>query len=344
MPIGLGDEEAAAYAAGAAPASFVDMLGTASYRCVAAAQRLGVFGALADGPLTAPALAAAIGADPRGVGLLADALDGFGYLTRTDDGYATTPAAAKWLASSDGYAVVELFWQRVLFELWDGLEESVRTGKPAVDFYAWLAERPETSRHFQTMLDGHATHLAAEVGDLVPVSEGSVLDLGGGHGRYSIALCQRHPGLTATVLDFPGALDASAVEEAGLADRITLRAGDYTREPLGTGHDLVLLFNVLHGHTEANNRALLARVAAALRPGGTVAVLENSTDVPAEEGRAGVAFLHTFSLNLFHGQGGQVYPASRIAGWLTDAGLHEPTVTRLRESPGQHLVLATMPS
>ncbi|MCT2582856.1 SAM-dependent methyltransferase [Actinophytocola gossypii] len=340
MPIGLGDEEAAAYASGEAPGSFVDMLGTAAYRCAAAAQRLGVFGALADGPLTAPALAAAIGADQRGVGLLADALVEFGYLDHTGDGYASTPVAAKWLAGSAGYAVVELFWQRVLFELWDGLEESVRTGKPAVDFYAWLAERPETSRHFQTMLDAHATHLAAEVGDLLPVSDGSVLDLGGGHGRYSIALCQRHPGLTATVVDFPGALGTAAVEAAGLTDRVTMRAGDYTREPLGTGHDLVLLFNVLHGHTEANNRALLARVAEALRPGGTVAILENSTDVPPEEGRAGVAFLHTFSLNLFHGQGGQVYPAARIGGWLTDAGFRAPTTTRLRESPGQHLILA----
>ncbi|HWM03295.1 MAG TPA: methyltransferase [Actinophytocola sp.] len=337
MPIELGDEEARAYSGNEAPGSFVDMLGTAAYRTAATAMRLGVFDALRSGPLPAPALAAAIGADPRGVGLLADALVAFGYLVPAEDGYANAPVAETWLSGSDGYPTVELFWQRVLFEMWDGLEESVRTGKPAVDFYAWLAERPETSRHFQSMLDSHGKMLADELVPLLDVTEGAVLDLGGGHGRYSVALCQRHPELTATVLDFPSALGTPPAE---LADRVTMRAGDYTSEELGSGYSLVLLFNVLHGHPAANNRALLDRVARSLRSGGTVAILEHGTDTPPEEGRAGAAFIHLFSLNLFHGQGGQVYPIDEVTGWLSEAGFGAAESTRLRSSPTQHLVVA----
>jgi hypothetical protein len=44
-----------------------------------------------------------------------------------------------------------------------------------------------------------------------------------------------------------------------------MRPGNYLEEDLGSGYDLVLLFNVLHGHPAAGNQALLARVAAAHR-------------------------------------------------------------------------------
>jgi len=329
MPIELGDDEAAAYFGNDAPASFVDMLGTAAYRCAAAAMRLGVFGALRAEPLPADRLAAAIGADTRGVTILADALVSFGYLTGGSTGFGLTPLSEKWLVDSP-YATVELFWQRVMFELWDGIEESVRTGKPAVDFYAWLAERPETSRQFQSMLDSHAQSLADELAPLLPVPDGParLLDLGGGHGRYATALCARHPDLTATVLDFPSALGPGG-------DRVTMRAGNYLEEDLGAGYDLVLLFNVLHGHPAAGNQALLARVEAALNPGGVVAILEHGRDAP---GPSDVAFLRTFSLNLFHGQNGQVYGTDEITGWL--AGFTSVQVTRLASSPTQHLITA----
>lgn len=321
MPIELGDEEV--------PPSFVDMLGTASYHCVTAAMRLGVFPALKAKPLPAAELATAIGADTRALTILADTLVTFGYLTSSADGYALTPASEQWLVDSP-YANVELFWQRVMFELWDGLAESVRTGKPVVDFYAWLAERPETSRQFQSMLDGQAQRLAAELAPLLPVPSGParLLDLGGGHGRYSTALCELHPSLSARVLDFPTALGPGG-------DRVEMVAGDYQVEDLGTGYDLVLLFNVVHGHPPEGNRALLSRVWSALKPGGVVAILEHGRDAP---GPADLAFLRVFSLNLFHGQNGQVYDVAEMCGWLT--AFHDVTTTQLPSSPTQYLITA----
>lgn len=327
MPIELGDD-ASAYASNEAPASFVDMLGTAAYRCAAAAMRLGLFAALRQ-PRSAAQLATAMDAHTRGVRILADALVGFGYLTFTDGMYALTPLSEKWLVDSP-YATVELFWQRVMFELWDGLEESVRTGKPAVDFYQWLAERPETSRQFQSMLDSHAQSLAGELAPLIPVPPGParLLDLGGGHGRYATALCSLHPSLTATVMDFPSALGPGG-------PRVTMRPGDYLADDLGSGYDVVLLFNVLHGHPAGRNRMLLTRVASTLKPGGLVAILEHGRDAP---GPADVAFLRTFSLNLFHGQNGEVYSIEEIASWLAAFG--PPAITQLRNSPTQYLITA----
>ncbi|MEJ2852618.1 MULTISPECIES: class I SAM-dependent methyltransferase [unclassified Saccharothrix] len=325
---------------GDGPPSFVDLIATAGYRAMAAALRLGVFAALSGEPLTAKDLAAALGTDPRGTGLLAEALVAFGYLERDGDTYRNTAPTQKWL-SGDGYSEVDRFWASVLFESWDGLEDSIRTGTPALDFYGWLSDRPEALQRFQRMLSGHADSIAPEVATHVPVGA-TLLDVGGGHAKYAIRLCTAHPDLRATVIDLPEALavGAEAVAAAGLADRVTLRPGDYDDLDLGTDFDTVLLFNVVHGRTAPANRVLLDRVAAALRPGGSVVLLEHDEH---SEDRASDAFARVFSLNLFHGQGGQVYPASEITSWLTAAGLTDPTTHPLRTSPGQSLIMARRP-
>ncbi|MEV0679065.1 methyltransferase [Actinosynnema sp. NPDC050436] len=322
---------------GEGPPSFPDLIATAGYRAMAAALRLGAFAALANGPLTAPDLAAELRTDPRGTGLLAEALVAFGYLEHGEDGYRNTAMTTKWL-SDDGYSTVDRFWATVLFESWDDLEESVRTGRPALDFYAWLSARPETLARFQGMLSGHADHIGPEVAEVVPVGR-RLLDLGGGHAKYATRLCAAHPDLRATVVDLADALAVGGrtVAEAGLADRITLRAGDYDDLDLGGDYDTALLFNVVHGRPVEANRALLERVATALAPGGAVVLLEHDEHCadPASD-----AFARVFSLNLFHGQGGQVYSAEEIGTWLTGAGFADPTTHPLESAPGQSLIVA----
>ncbi|WP_433273618.1 methyltransferase [Actinosynnema sp. CS-041913] len=327
---------------GDGPPSFVDLLATAGYRAMAAGLRLGVFEALAaeglsSAGLSSEGLAARLGTDPRGTALLAEALVAFGYLERSDDGYTNTASTRKWL-SGGGYREVDQFWSTVLFESWDGLEESIRSGKPALDFYGWLSSRPETLGRFQGMLSGHADGIAPEVCGLVPVGA-RLLDLGGGHAKYAIRLCAEHPGLHATVIDLPEALavGSGAVTDAGMCHRVALWPGDYDSLELGGDYDTVLLFNVVHGRTAAANRTLLDRVAAAVRPGGAVVLLEHDEH---SEDRAADAFARVFSLNLFHGQGGQVYSGAEIEGWLVGAGFAEVATHPLRTSPGQSLIVA----
>lgn len=326
---------------GEGPPSFVDLISTAAYRAMAAALRLGVFAALSPKPLTSADLARTLGTDPRGTALLCEALVAFGYLEQADDTYSNTAPTQKWL-SGNGYSEVDRFWATVLFDSWDGLEDSIRTGKPALDFYGWLSDRPETLHRFQTMLSSHADSIAPEVSTHVPVGS-TLLDLGGGHAKYAIRLCTANPTLHATVIDLPEALAVGeeAVAKSDLTDRITLRPGDYDSLDLGTDFDTVLLFNVVHGRPAPANQDLLTRVAAALRPGGSVVLLEHDEH---SEDRAGDAFARVFSLNLFHGQGGQVYPTAEIESWLTTAGLTTITTHPLRTSPGQSLIIATKPA
>lgn len=355
MPLMLGPEEAKAYLETLeAPAPHLDMLTAVAFRAAGAALRLGLVEALVPGPLGRDELAGAIDCDPRAVGLLADTLVATGYLVRSGEAYANGPIAERWLRrdAPTTYAPAASLWQHLLFGLWDDLETSVRQGRPAVDFYAWLDARPPVREEFQRMLVGQAEWLADEIVALVPVPAGPsrLLDVGGGHAAHAVAFAERHPGLTATVLDLPGALEAGreSVGAAGLGDRVELRAGDWTAGDLGTGYDVALLFNVVHGNDPEHNEALLRRVAAAVRPGGVVAVLDNVSEVTDEsllpESVADEAFVRVFSLNLFHTQGGRVYSRDEIGGWLTGAGLGAPAWSTLRKMPANHLAVAVRPA
>jgi O-methyltransferase domain len=349
MPLSLGPEEAEAYLVShAAPAPQLDLVAAVGFRCVGAALRLGVLDALDAGPLDRDRLAAATGCDAGGIGLLADVLVSLGYLTRDREGYALAPAA-RWLRpdSPIPFGPVVSLWQHLLFRLWDDLESSVREGKPAVDFYAWLEGQPDARAQFQQMQAGLAGWLAGELVEAVPVpaGAGSLLDVGGGHAVHAVAFCRAHPGLRATVVDLAGSLatGAETVAAAGAADRVELRPGDWADADLGTGHDVALLFNVLHGNDPDANAALLGRVAGALRPGGTVAVLENLAEESGPDEVVDTAFVRVFSLNLFATQGGRIYDRQDISGWLTAAGFAAPAWSTLAKMPSNHLAVAELP-
>jgi hypothetical protein len=333
-----------------APAPHLDLVHAMSFRAAAAGLKLGVFEALGDGALPAADLAAKLPADERGLTVLLDALVRFGYLERAGDRYANGPVASTWLLPDrpGSYAGVLSFWDTVLTELWGDLDSSVRGGHPAHDFYAWLERRPEVLREFQGMLGGMAGWVADEIVAAVPLPPDAtrLLDVGGGHGRYSMAFCGRYPGLHATVLDLPGALAAGrdAVAAAGMTDQITCEPGDLLTDDLGRGYDVALLFNVVHSLEPGQARALLGRAAAAVRPGATVLLLEPLRDGRDGAGRADEAFVSGFSLNLFHTQGGQVYGLEQITSWLTAAGLEPPRRHPLERSPTDWLLTTTKPA
>ncbi|MFI5496427.1 methyltransferase [Actinoplanes sp. NPDC051859] len=340
MPVPLTPEEAAD-----TPGAHLDLLNTVGFHAAGTAQRLGVFEALAHGPLAAADLASRLDLDPVGTRVLCDTLVAFGYLNRAVDAYANSPDATRWLLrdGSDSYAPVLAFWHAVLTEQWGGLADSLRRGKPDGDFYAWLDSRPDTLADFHTMLRRLAGWLAAEVIPRVPVPAGpaSLLDLGGGHAAYPVALCAAYPELRARVVDLAGALEQgrATVAAAGLADRVELCPGDLFTADLGAGHDVALLFNIVHGYRPAEVATLLSRVAAALRPGGRLLLLEPLADVERSPG-PGEAFVRAFSLNLFHTQDGRVYGYAELTNLLTDAGFTSVDQHVLERSPTDHLVTA----
>jgi SAM-dependent methyltransferase len=100
-----------------------------------------------------------------------------------------------------------------------------------------------------------------------------------------------------------------------------MRGTDLAHELDEHDQDVVLLCNVVHGFAPDRARALVAGCVRALRPGGTLLLLETAerphdSSVP----RSHRAFNRFFDLHLWHTQAGRIYPITTLAGWLAEAG------------------------
>jgi predicted O-methyltransferase YrrM len=294
-------------------------------RVVLTAVELGVADALDGKALTAAEAAATLKADPRATGLLLDALVALGLATKTGDRYANSPAAQAGLAaSSPSCGAAGLRHHAHLWRSWSALTDVVRTGRPP----GREAERPVGEYHdfVRAMYDfaWDRAQLLAKALDLAGAKR--MLDLGGGPGSYAIACCQRNPGLRAVVFDRPPALDVAReiVARHGAGGQVTLQAGDFLTDEIGTGYDLVLVSQILHSFDDAQCRAILKKVARALALGGRVVVQEFLLD----EGRTTPPDAALFAINmLVNTERGRTYTWGEVEGWLAGAGL--PRVERL---------------
>ncbi|MEM9595410.1 MAG: class I SAM-dependent methyltransferase [Acidobacteriota bacterium] len=348
MPIPLNDDERRLFfESNERPGPYLDLLGTAGFRIATSALRLGVFEALADGPSLGEPLAKRLDLDPLGTEILLEALEGYGYVERGDDGFGLTDMARTWqLPAKSGYdyTLVHKFWSLLLFQLWGDLEGTIRRGHPGIHLYSWLDERPEAQRTFQAMLGMLAELNGDEILTHLDLPDGPVrlLDVGAGHGRHALAFCRNHAEATATLVDLPSSLEVAQenAEAAGLADRVECLAVDFLREDMGSGFDVAFLFSIVHSFEPAENLALLRRVHRSLAPGGVLLLLEQLAGETRQQlPLLAEAFHRAFRLNLFHLLGGRTYTQGEVRGWLEETGF-EITEEAVLESTGDQLLVA----
>ncbi len=329
------------------PGLMLDFLGAQAFRAVGVAVHLGVFEALNAGPATPAETARQIKASERGTTLLLDALEALGYVKKQTGRYANTPMTAKWLLrrSATSLAGGIPFFDSMVFDRWGHLEESIRRGKPAVYGSDWLDRHPGGYRVYEEGMIAIARMAADEVvaraARNVPATARRLLDVGGGHGLYSIRFCRRYPGLSATVFDLPAALEVAretiAAEDMG--GRVTAQAGDVWKDDLGDGYDVVLLFNLIHAYLPDKNVELLRKVAGALNRGGRIVIMEQ---IPGRSfGSIATILARLQALNFFNDLEAQTYAYDDIAGWLAKADFANPCRINLLKTPGFSLVLGT---
>ncbi len=177
-------------------------------------------------------------------------------------------------------------------------------------------------RQYVTLDDAATlTAVQADPGGFVLDLEGvdCVLDVGGGWGHFSKALCKKRPGLQATVLDIPEVVKLAAADLVGteLGDRIEFVPGDYLATDYGSGFDLVLYANVLHQETADRAAEMVRRGAEALAPDGRVVVVDFAIDDAQREHLLGALF--AVNMRSF----GDTWPEPVIRGWMEAAGLAE---------------------
>jgi len=280
----------------------------AAAAAVEAAQQLGVLARLDSGPVTVAELADTCAISERGARLLLAALAGLGLAEGVGGGV--------WRA-----AVSDLAGLAGMPRMWAHLEGSLREGRPLVrgdTSDGAAAFYPGAVAYLGTMLAAIAEQAASQL-----PAAARVLDAGAGAAPWSLAVAARHPACLVTAVDLPTVVPATrrAVRAAGRERQFRFLAGDLFDVELERGaYDLAIAGNLCHLFDEATNRRLFGRLYDALRPGGTLAVMDV---IPDEQPTPRWVALYELGL-LLRTASGRVHPLAAYLGWLHDAGFEPP--------------------
>jgi SAM-dependent methyltransferase len=321
-------------AANAGPAPVIDYVGAMGLQAFFVGLRVGLFDQLAAGPCAPAELAELLGTDERGTELLLAALESCGYVSRRGGDYRLTRMAAKWSPRLGGG--VE-FYERMATAEWDDVTRRLRGQVVAPpDGDGGLARHDEEDdADIQRGMLANARLIADELSWRVrlPRSAGRLIDVGGGHGLYSVRFCQRRPRLLATIVDRGAALEVARAVAAdeGVSDRITLQNADFWADDLGQGYDVALAFNLLNAYDDDRKVELLRRIREALARGGVLVVADGMRG----QARRGLAraIVELGTLRLFEPGRPATYRPDELAACLRRAGFRARRTGALRSMP-----------
>jgi hypothetical protein len=310
-------------------------------KALLAAVKLGLFDALAGGPLTGEQLREKLRLHPRAIPDFPDSLVALGMLRRDGDGpgarYANTPETGTFLVrGSERWSggMLEMYNDR-LYRFWADLEEALRTGQPqnevkhaGASMFQELYSDPARLEQFLSAMSGISRpnfEALAAAFDFRPYK--TLCDVGGAAGDLSCAVAARHPHLRCTSFDLPVVepIARAAIARRGLSDRITTKAGDFFRDPLPKA-DVVTMGMILHDWNLEKKRALIKAVYDALPAGGAFVVVENLIDDARRRNDFGLLM----SLNMLIEFGDAFdFTGADFRGWCLEAGFKRVDVLPL---------------
>jgi (2Fe-2S) ferredoxin/predicted O-methyltransferase YrrM len=289
-------------------------------RCVLTALELDIFTAVGDGA-NAEQVGTRIHANARAAGILLGALVSLGLLAKTGDEYKNTPETARFFVQGskdnqrNGLLHSANIWHR-----WSTLTEVVRRGTHIpID----AASTPEWTTNFIAGMQRNSKDRAPLiVKALGTTGVRRILDLGGGSGSYSIAFAKASPEAQCEILDLPEVvpLTTEYVSKAGVAEQVSIRAGDMLHDDFGSGYDIVMLNAICHMFSEEQNLDIFRRARKALAQNGRLVV----QDFILNPDKTGPQHAALFSVNMLVGtDAGASYSEVEYASWMKAAGFTE---------------------
>jgi predicted nicotinamide N-methyase len=160
-----------------------------------------------------------------------------------------------------------------------------------------------------------------------------MIDAGGGSGLFSIALCQKFPGLKSTILDVNETLAVTKELIAGCKEkeRITLRETDIIKNSFGQHIDAVLLSDVIY--TESTAIPVLKNARNCLRQNGLLIIRGYYSDPGKSGSLLGALF---FLKQLVDDPDQKIMTISSLKKNVSDSGF---TITRVSPLTERSIVL-----
>jgi len=289
-------------------------------RTVMAAVELGAFEVITRDGLAESEAASKMGLAPRPARGLFDTCVAAGLLERDGDTIRASEAAVKYLSSGSEYSLRNyVLDERWCWPAWGRLEESLRNDAPPLpqdeDGYHVFPEE-----FLLDFLHGHSLAMATKLAAAVPLDGiERIMDVGGGSGAVSIALCRANPSLRAVVVDRDAVLAKTAVHvaDARLSGRIDTHPANFFVDALPAGCDAAVIANMLHDFSPERVAEILARVHAALPSGALLLVMETAPD----DDRSGPLHPAVFTVAMIvNTEGGVAHTRAELRQMLDAAG------------------------
>jgi demethylspheroidene O-methyltransferase len=166
-----------------------------------------------------------------------------------------------------------------------------------------------------------------------------LLDVGGGHGAFLRHIGEAWPHLKLGLFDLPEVVETGKVRlgEAVGTSRVAGHPGNFFKDAIPAGYDMVSLIRILHDHDDAPAQALLANIRASLVPGARLLIAEPMARLPGAE-PMGEAF---FGLYLWAMGSGRPRSPAELVGMLRAAGFSSARVVATAQPVNASLIIAT---
>jgi O-methyltransferase/methyltransferase family protein len=237
-----------------------------------AAVELDLFTHVSRGSSRLPELAEALTISEVNAERLLVACSALDLIVKSGDIYENAPDVERFLVKDKPtYIGPWMLFPLMDFEKWRDLGAALKS-----------SDRPKTLGLYETLTDEMAVeyHNATySVGlgagmlfarDVDMSNRSLILDLGGGSGAYCIAAVQKYPHLQAVVLDFETVCKVTDrfIAEWGMSDSITTHPGDFTRDQLPQGADLMIMASNLPQYSDGMLIQIMTKAYNSLKPGG----------------------------------------------------------------------------
>lgn len=307
-------------------------------------RELGLYAALAQGPLTSTGLAQSAGIHERYAREWLEQQAVAGWLEV--DGvaeeaearrYSISAAAQECLLRPESLASVGPLFDFLpsIGTVWTALIKAFRTGGgvPYSDYGIHDAQGDFNRPAFINLLATEWVPAVPGLPERLSVDGAAVAEIGCGEGWASISLAKAFPGLQVDGFDLDEASVAAArknAAEAGVADRVRFEVADVTA-PMAPAraYDLVLAFEMIHDL--ARPQAALANMASLAGPDGVVLVVDERVEdafeapspSPVERLFYACSVLHCLPVGMADSPSagtGTVMRADTLRGYAAEAG------------------------
>jgi hypothetical protein len=299
------------------------------------ATKLGIAELLRDGPQSLDELVRATGAHHDALRRLLTALSTVGICAPVDPAcYSLTELGSALDGSAQqSFKAWAIFEGEMLSKSWNGMLESVMTGKTAAQLLGFessfelMSRTPENVGIFNAAmadLTRLVTPAILHAYDFSNISH--LMDVGGGSGELIGAITREYPLLSGTVFDLPRCADAANkhLQRLGVIDRTRFIPGDFF-ETIPAIADAIILKSVIHDWNDERSGMILRNCRKALPERGTLLLVERM--MPEQPTGSDVDKAHAMSdLNMLRGPGGCERTEQQYCVLLEQSGFHQTSV------------------